>query len=258
MSAVRVVGWSGEIPAEVETEPHRAEAAPLLIGAMLAALIAGRLETAAIAGFVAGLAAMRSGARMPRRGWFTVVIGGALISVALNLYLVHGPALGGPALFGVQPTSTGLRAGCLLALRLVGASLALHGLRSAWPGERAADEAARLLRPLERLRVPVGEARTVLGLALRFAPLMAAEARRVTRLQELRAGRVARGVRAQLELARAAAVPIVVSALERAERVSLALESRHYRVRPAASRPWALLPTTLGAVLVGLAVLWRA
>jgi energy-coupling factor transporter transmembrane protein EcfT len=229
MSGGVVAGWIPDVAGVNPAARDRAYAAPLLLGAMVAALISGRLETALIAFVLAWAGAARSGAGVPARAWFGVVLGGAAISLALNLYLVRGPSLPGPVLFGLAPSAAGLRAGTLLALRLAGASLAVHGLRAAWPGERAADEAARALRALERLRVPVGEARTVLGLALRFAPLMASEARRIVRLQEARAGRTARGLGERLEQARAAAVPIVVSALERADRVSLALEARHYR-----------------------------
>lgn len=231
--------------------------APMLLGAMLAALIAGRVETGAIALALAGVGALRSGAGKPGRSWLGVVAGGAVISLGLNLYLVPGEALGGSAVLGFVPTREGLVAGCILVLRLCGASLAVHGLRSAWPGERSADEAARVLGPLERLRVPVGEARTVLGLALRFAPLIATEARRISRMQELRTGRAARTFGERFELARASAVPIVVSALERAERVSLALEARHYRVRPPSTQAWARVPSVVGFLVVVLALLWR-
>src|SRR5206468_12197591 len=103
---------------------------------------------------------------------------------------------------------------------------------AAWPGERAADAVARLLGPLERLRVPVREARAMLGLSLRFAPLLQAEARRIARVQDLRAGRPPRGAGEWLTRRRAATVPLMVGALERAERVALALEARHYRLRP--------------------------
>lgn len=235
-----------------------AYAAPLLLGAMLGALIAGRVETGVIALALAWLGALRSGAEFPGRGWLSVVAGGAVISLGLNLYLVRGHSLGGPTVLGLAPTREGLLAGCILAVRLAGASLAVHGLRSAWPGERAADEAARALRPLERLRIPVGEARTVLGLALRFAPLIAVEARRIAQMQELRSGHPARSFRERFDLARASAVPIVVSALERAERVSLALEARHYRARPPSSHAWAVLPSLAGLLVAGLALLWRA
>ena len=111
----------------------------------------------------------------------------------------------------------------------------------------------------------------MLGLALRFAPLLQTESRRIARVQDLRAGRPPRGPREWLQRRRAATVPFMVGTLERAERVALALEARHYRVRPPgaavgwedAGRPaharaggpgWVLL----GGALAAFALLWRS
>jgi len=71
----------------------------------------------------------------------------------------------------------------------------------------------------------------VLGLALRFVPLLAGEGARIARIQGLRAGRPPRGWRERLTRRRAIEIPVMVNALERAERVSLALEARHHRLR---------------------------
>ena len=138
--------------------------------------------------------------------------------------------------------------------------MSLQGLKAAWPGERAADQLARWLAPLERVRVPVRDLRTVLGLALRFAPLIGGEARRIARVQDLRAGRPPRGAREWLERRRAAAVPTLVGSLERAERVALALEARGYRSRPLDLAPGPRHPTAwgvAGVALAGVALLWR-
>jgi energy-coupling factor transporter transmembrane protein EcfT len=54
------------------------------------------------------------------------------------------------------------------------------------------------------------------------------------------------------------AVPLVVCALERAERVALAMEARHYRVRPVARLPRAWGHELAGLALAGASLLWRA
>lgn len=232
--------------------------APLLLGSMAGALVAGRFETAIACVALAGIAAAAAGAPWPSAAWFRLTALGGVLAVVLNTYLATGARAPAWFPFASHASLDGLSEGALLALRLIGASLAVHGLRFAWPGERAADEGARLLRPLERVRVPVGEAHMVLGLALRFAPLLRDEARRIARIQELRAGRAARGWRESLGRYRAAAVPALVSSLERAEQVALALEARHYRVRPARALPrppWAW--TAAGWMVAGTALLWR-
>jgi energy-coupling factor transport system permease protein len=230
----------------------RARVVPLLLGALAGSLVAGRLVTAAGCLVVALAAAFVAGARGPTPRAARVLGIGVALALALNTLLVRGHPLG----LVPHASREGLRLGVLLALRLMGAAVAVRGLAAAWPGERAADAVARLAAPLERLRVPVREARAVLGLALRFAPLLAQETDRIARLQELRAGRPPRGWRERFARRRATAVPALVNALERAERVGLALEARHYRLRaPGGRLERAGAPAVgLGFGLAGLAV----
>ncbi len=231
-------------------------AAPLLLGALAGALVAARIESAILCLVVAAAVAIRIRAPRPGIAWVRSVAIGAAIAWGLNLVLVPGRAIAhlGP----LTATAEGLALGGLLALRVAGAAVAFHGLRTAWPGERAADEAARLLRPLERAGVRIGEARLMLGLALRFAPLLARESARIARLQDMRAGRPPRSLGERLQRRRAIVLPSLVHALERAEQVALALEARHYRLRPpprGRGPGWA--PVAAGLMLPGIALLWR-
>jgi energy-coupling factor transporter transmembrane protein EcfT len=248
----------------IETTPvarDRSSMAPLLLGSLLGALVAGRIETGLLGLVIALAGCAFVGARWPGRGWVVAFGSGALVAWLLNIYLTPGaPLAGWPVVLGRSATAEGLALGALLLLRAAGALASVQGLRAAWPGERAADELAARLAPLERLRVPVRELRAMLGLALRFAPLLRTEAARIGRVQALRAGRPPRGPREWLRRRRAAAVPTLVGALERAERVALALEARHYRVRPVArpDRRTRLGPAALAGIAVALvALLWR-
>jgi energy-coupling factor transporter transmembrane protein EcfT len=246
--------------------PPPAYLGPLLLGSLLGALIAGRIETGLLTLVVALAAAVVAGTSLPPRRWWGTIVTGVVIGWTLNLYLTPGrPLAGWPEVAGRHASREGARLGFLLTLRVAGAFAALQGLRAAWPGERAADAIARLLAPLERLRVPVREARAMLGLSLRFAPLLSGEARRIARIQDLRAGRPPRGAGEWLTRRRAATVPFLVGALERAERVALALDARHYRLRPVAaaipagakSRGMTWASAALGAAVAGVALLWR-
>ncbi|TMQ68629.1 MAG: hypothetical protein E6K78_00455 [Candidatus Eisenbacteria bacterium] len=242
--------------------PARERAAvPLLVGALVGSLCAGRLESAILCLAVAVVAAACVPARWPSRAWLVALVPSTIVAWVLNLYLTPGDALVGPRLLGRAPTAQGLRLGTLLILRLAGALASLQGLRAAWNPQAAVDRAARWLSPFERLRVPVREIRMMLSLAVRFAPLLEAEARRIAAVQDLRAGRPPRGAREWLTRRRAVALPTLVGALERAERVALALEARHFRMRPAAPASpvrGASVGWTLAAVAVaGTALLWR-
>lgn len=235
----------------------RGRIAPLLAGAMVGALVAGRIETALLAIGVAAACAAGAGAAWPGRRFWALLAVGSGLSLALNAWLVDGRVLGGPVLFGRAPTAEGAALGALLALRVIGAAVAVHGLAAAWPGERAADELARWLRPLERLRVPVREARAIFALALRFVPLLSEEITRIRRLQRLRSGRAARGWRERARRLQAVLVPALTGALERAERVAIALEARHYRLRDV---PMPRIDRFAAAAGIGVALvclLWR-
>jgi energy-coupling factor transporter transmembrane protein EcfT len=233
--------------------------APILLGAMVGALVAGRLEMGALCLLVALCAGSIAGARPPSRAWLGLLAWGALFSIALNLYLNPGEPLPLPTLFGRHATREGLMNGVLLVMRMTGATLAVYGLMALWPGERAADEIAGLLAPFERLHVPVRRARAVLSLALRFAPLVTDEFRRVAQVQALRAGRPPRAGREWVQRQRATIVPAVIGSLERADRVALALEARHYRLRPVfrgPRSPW--IVSGAGVALAVAALVWRA
>jgi len=252
---------------------YRPHLAAVLGGGMLGALVAGRVESALLCLVAASVASAAAGAVVPTRRWFVTVATGSLVAWALNLYLTPGRPLAGgwPVLAGHRATAEGSALGLLLVLRVAGALAALQGLRAALPGEVAADAIARWLAPLERVRVPVREARGMVALALRFVPLLGAEARRIAGEQDLRAGGPAHGVGEWLQRRRAATVPMLVCALERAERVALALEARHYRMRAAggpvglaagaAAAAWPAgtwIGIAAGGALALASLLWRA
>ena len=232
-----------------------------LMGALCGSMVAGRLETGVFCLIVAVTIAAAVGASWPTRRWTMALVIGLVMGWLLNLYLDPGAPLSGwPRVFGRAATREGAELGALLGLRLLGASAALQGLRAAWPAEQAADALLGAVAPLRRLGMPVSEMRIMMGLAVRFAPLLEREGRRIAAVQELRAGRPPRGLGERLERKRAAAVPTLVSALERADRVALALEARHYALRPATSdRPAerALAGKLAGVAAFATALLWR-
>ena len=234
--------------------------APLLLGTLAGALAAARFETALGCLALAALLAMRAGARRPGRATGMLFATGAALSLALNLYLNDGrPITGWPVLFGRVATWEGLAYGALLSLRVLGAGVALMGLAALWPGERGVDAIARMVRPLARIGVPVSEARLIAGLAWRFRPAVEAEGMRIAALQSLRAGRPPRGAGERLARAQACVVPTLIASLERAERVSLALEARHVRAREAPAGPPAVWPARLaGLAIAAVSLAWRA
>lgn len=237
--------------------PARHRWAPVLLGALAGALVAGRFETVVACAATAALAAVALGAPRPQARALRLLAVTLASAIVLNLYLVHGAALPLPRIFGAAATREGLRAGLLLAGRLLGAALAMHALASLWTGERAADELAGRLGGLRRIGVPLDEVRAMLSLALRDVPLIGEEARRIAALQALRAGRPPRGLMERLERMRAALTPTLVATLERADQVSLALAARHHRHRPPVVTRWPWPASLAGLTLFAGALLWR-
>lgn len=249
------------LDAQLAQSRARVAAGWCLMGALCGSMVAGRLETGLFSLMVAVVLAAAVGATWPSRRWTIALVIGLALGWLLNLYLDPGVALAGwPKVLGRSSTREGAALGALLGLRLLGASAALQGLRAAWPAEQAADTLLGAVQPLRRLGVPLSEMRIILGLAVRFAPLLEREGRRIAAVQALRAGRPPRGLRERLERKRAAAVPTLVSALERADRVALALEARHYALRPAsggAPADRALAGKLAGVAAFATALLWR-
>lgn len=232
---------------------------PLLLGALAGGLLAGRLESAAACLLLGAALARAAGARRPEPRWVGLAALSVAITLSLNLYLVPGtPIAALPAVLGRPATGAGLAEGALLALRVLAAGAALLGLAALWPGERAVDALARMLRPVQRAGIPVAEGRTVAALALRVRPGLESEARRIAALQALRAGRPPRGLRERLARLRALVVPVMTASLERAERVALALEARYAGVREPAPGPPPAWAARLAGLLIALASLvWR-
>ncbi len=238
------------------TEARR-RAAPLLLGALIGAMVAGRVETLALAAIVAIAGTLFAGRRRAA-GWLRAVAITGGIAIVLNLWLVKGRPLPLPRIFGAPATFEGLRQGLFFAARLVTAAIALAGLEAAWPGEQAADELADRARGLERIGVPVRRIRAMVGLAIRFVPMLTDEARRIADVQNLRAGRPPRGLAEKATRLRAILVPALVASLERAGQVALALEARHYRLREPERMPRAgWLWRGAGWATAGAGLLWR-
>jgi energy-coupling factor transport system permease protein len=235
--------------------------APMLVGSMLGALVAGRFETVGFALVSATVCAALAGARPPGRGATASLGAAVLVTLALNAWLTPGSAVpGAPRVMGHMMTWQGLAGGALVALRMVSAIVAARGLVALTGGDRVADVLAQVLAPLERAGLPSGPARTIAGMSARTLPLLRDEVERVGRVQRLRAGRPPRGPAERVRALRAATVPALVGALERADRIALALDARHYRVRPlrgARSGLGSPAGWTVAAAVAATCVLWR-
>jgi energy-coupling factor transporter transmembrane protein EcfT len=126
---------------------------------------------------------------------------------------------------GVGSAEAGAAVGAWTGGRLFVTALAFGALAHTTRPGHALD--ALSAGPLRRLGRAGESAMIVALLALRFGPLAAAEARRLARAVALRVQR-----RPGLWAAPAVAVPLVLAAVRRADRLALVLEARHFGAAP--------------------------
>lgn len=131
----------------------------------------------------------------------------------------------------IAPSLEGFIRGGKTVLRLA-LILVLSAVLSATTSPLKLNEGLRtVLRPLGRLKLPAEHIAVMLAVTMRFIPLLFEEADNIVRAQRLRG--MAFEKQGFFDTARASApiaVPLCVSAFKRAERLSLAMEAKGYRM----------------------------
>lgn len=151
-----------------------------------------------------------------------------LLTFLAQVFFTSGRILFEVPYLGLDVTAQGLENGALYALRLalLIAYAALLTLTTS-PIELA-DALERLLRPLQRLRVPVRDLVMMMTLSLRFIPILLDEAERIRMAQLSRGARFTGSFRARIQGVVPLVVPLFISAFRRAEELALAMEARCY------------------------------
>lgn len=215
---------------------HRMPAAPKLCGLVacvaLVVLASTPAELAAVAAGVSGLVwVSRVGWRSAGRAawgmrWFLALV------LALNALLFSevDPLLAfGPCHLTVAGLAQGGRVVARTLLVVVLGSLLTATTRP----QELVDGVRALLSPLARLGVPVDAAALAVGVTVQFVPTLLRESRQLMRAQALRCGVVAsRGIMRRAVSYVRLLVPIFVSAMRRADELSVAMEARGYRLSP--------------------------
>lgn len=132
--------------------------------------------------------------------------------------------------FVVMVTWQGLKKGTFMVLRLfylvVGSSLLTYTTTP----NKLTDAIESLLRPLNKLRVPVHDLAMMMSLSLRFIPILLEEANRIIKAQSARGADFEEGnLVARMRVMVSILVPLLVSATRRSYDLALAMEARCYR-----------------------------
>lgn len=190
-------------------------------------IIDGRLSYAAAAVFTAALIII---SRIPIR----VILKGLrpvlwilVFTALINIFAVPGRAFMTVPVLGITATYEGLASAALISVRLILIVTAASLLTLTTLPLSLTDAIERLLKPLERIKVPAGDIAMMMTIAIRFIPTLGEEANRIKKAQQSRGadfetGNVIKRAKAMLPVF----VPLFLSAFRRADALAESMDSR--------------------------------
>ena len=150
------------------------------------------------------------------------------ITVIFNLFLTPGEPVF--SLWKLTVTREGVKLAVLLSVRLglliIGSSvMTLTTTPNQWT-----DGLEKMLKPLNKLKVPVHEIAMMMSIALRFIPILMEETDKIMKAQlarcaDFESGNLIRKAKSLVPLL----VPLFISAFRRANDLAMAMEARCYR-----------------------------
>ena len=152
-----------------------------------------------------------------------------MITVIFNLFLTRsGDVLFSWWIFTV--TEGGLKTAVFMAIRLIYLIIGSSLMTFTTTPNELTDGIERLLRPLNKIKVPVHEIAMMMSIALRFIPILLEETDKIMKAQiargaDLESGNMIQKAKSMIPIL----VPLFVSAFRRANDLAMAMEARCYR-----------------------------
>lgn len=186
-----------------------------------------------------------------------------LFTVVFNIILTPGKVLWS---FGfIKVTEEGLRLAGRMAIRLIYLVIGSSIMTLTTTPNQLTDGLERLLRPLNKIHVPVHEISMMMSIALRFIPILLEETDKIMKAQiargaDFESGNLIQKAKNMVPLL----VPLFISAFRRANDLAMAMEARCYhggshrtQMKPLrySTRDYAAYAGM--AVYLGIAVLFR-
>ena len=182
-----------------------------------------------------------------------------MITVVFNIFLTPGKVLWQWGILHV--TEEGLKLAGRMAIRLTYLVIGSSLMTLTTTPNQLTDGLERLLRPLNKLHVPIHEIAMMMSIALRFIPTLVEETERIMNAQksrgsDLSSGGLVKRAKALIPII----VPLFISAFQRALDLATAMECRCYRggngrTRLKAYRLHAcdfIMPLLIAALIVGI------
>ena len=152
-----------------------------------------------------------------------------MITVLFNLFLTPGGDVLLKAGF-LKVTEKGLTSAVYMALRLIYLIMGSSLMTLTTTPNSLTDGMESLMRPLNKINVPVHEIAMMMSIALRFIPILLEETDKIMKAQiargaDLESGNLIQKAKARIPIL----VPLFVSAFRRANDLAMAMEARCYR-----------------------------
>lgn len=150
------------------------------------------------------------------------------ITILFNLFLTPGEPI--VHLWKLTITQEGLRLAILLAIRLGFLIIGSSVMTLTTTPNQLTDGLEKMLRPLNKIKVPVHEIAMMMSIALRFIPILMEETDKIMKAQLARcadfdSGNLIKKAKGLVPLL----VPLFISAFRRANDLAMAMEARCYR-----------------------------
>ena len=150
------------------------------------------------------------------------------ITVLFNLFLKPGEPI--VHIWKLTITQEGIRLAFLLSIRLGFLIIGSSVMTLTTTPNQLTDGLEKMLRPLNRIKVPVHEIAMMMSIALRFIPILMEETDKIMKAQLARcadfdSGNLVKKAKSLVPLL----VPLFISAFRRANDLAMAMEARCYR-----------------------------
>ena len=151
-----------------------------------------------------------------------------MITVVFNIFLTPGKVLWQWGILHV--TEEGLKLAGRMAIRLTYLVIGSSLMTLTTTPNQLTDGLERLLRPLNKLHVPIHEIAMMMSIALRFIPILMEETDKIMKAQiargaDFETGNIIQKAKNMIPLL----VPLFISAFRRANDLAMAMEARCYR-----------------------------
>ena len=150
-----------------------------------------------------------------------------LITVLFNLFLIPGQELWSLGFLTI--TVEGVQQAVKIGIRLIYLVIGSSVMTLTTTPNQLTDGLERILRPLNKIKVPVHEISMMMSIALRFIPILMEETDKIMKAQiargaDLESGNMIQRAKSMIPIL----VPLFVSAFRRANDLALAMEARCY------------------------------